>query len=74
MYEPHSNGTFNLRYYFDSTYYKPGGPVILLQGGETSVTGRLPYLQEGIVYQLAKATGGMGVILEHRYYGEFPDG
>jgi hypothetical protein len=37
------------------------------------VTGRLPYLQKGIVYQLAKATGGMGVILEHRYYGtSFP--
>jgi hypothetical protein len=27
----------------------------------------------GIVYQVAKATGGMGVILEHRYYGKsFP--
>ena len=43
--------------------------MILLQSGETSVTNRLPYLQKGIVYQLAKATGGMGVILEHRYYG-----
>lgn len=72
-YEPHSEGTFNLRYWFDATYYRDGGPVIVLQGGETSGEDRLPYLQKGIVYQLAKATGGLGVILEHRYYGtSFP--
>ena len=73
MYEPHVDGTFPLRYWFDTTYYKDGGPVIVLQGGETSGEGRLPFLQKGIVYQLAKATGGIGVILEHRYYGKsFP--
>lgn len=72
-YEPHSNGTFPLRYWFDATYYEPGGPVIVLQSGETSGTDRLPYLQKGIVYQLSKATHGIGVILEHRYYGtSFP--
>jgi len=70
MYEPHSDATFSLRYWFDATYYEDGGPVIVLQGGETSGAGRLPYLQKGIVYQLAKATGGIGVILEHRYYGK----
>ncbi|OTA67061.1 peptidase S28 [Hypoxylon sp. EC38] len=69
-YEPHSNGTFNLRYWFDAQYYKPGGPVIVLAGGETSGADRLPFLQKGIVYQLAKATNGLGVILEHRYYGK----
>lgn len=47
--------------------------MIVLQSGETSVTDRLPYLQKGIVYELAKATNGVGVILEHRYYGtSFP--
>ncbi|KAI1499539.1 peptidase S28 [Biscogniauxia marginata] len=69
LYEPHSNGTFGQRYWFDAQFYKPGGPVIVLSGGETSGVGRLPFLQKGIVYQLAKATGGLGVILEHRYYG-----
>ncbi|KAI2603632.1 peptidase S28 [Hypoxylon sp. NC1633] len=68
-YEPHSDGTFDLRYWYDTQYYKPGGPVIVLAGGETSGADRLPFLQKGIVYQLAKATGGVGVILEHRYYG-----
>ncbi|KAL8419298.1 hypothetical protein RB594_002496 [Gaeumannomyces avenae] len=68
-YEPHSDGSFPLRYWFDAQYYKPGGPVIVLGAGETSGVGRLPFLQKGIVNILAKATGGVGVILEHRYYG-----
>lgn len=68
-YSPHSDGSFPLRYWFDATYYKPGGPVIILQSGETSGTDRLPFLQKGILYQLAKATNGIGVVLEHRYYG-----
>ena len=72
-YEPHSSASFNLRYWFDATYYKPGGPVIVLQGGETDGSARLPFLQKGIVAQLSQATGGIGVILEHRYYGtSFP--
>lgn len=70
LYEPHSNGTFDLRYWFDDRFYKPGGPVIVLGAGETSGVGRLPFLQKGIVAILAEATNGLGVILEHRYYGE----
>ncbi|OMP86301.1 putative serine protease K12H4.7 [Diplodia seriata] len=70
LYAPHTNGTFPLRYWFDATYYQPGGPVIVLASGETSGEDRFPYLQKGIVAQLANATGGLGVILEHRYYGE----
>ncbi|KAI5369875.1 Putative peptidase S28, alpha/Beta hydrolase [Septoria linicola] len=69
-YEPHSNDSFSLRYWFDASYYEPGGPVIILQGGETDGSGRLPFLQKGILHQLAKATHGIGVVLEHRYYGE----
>ncbi|KAL2160955.1 hypothetical protein VTH06DRAFT_8667 [Thermothelomyces fergusii] len=70
LYEPHSSETFPLRYWFDASHYKKGGPVIVLQSGETSGVGRLPFLQKGIVAQLARATNGLGVILEHRYYGE----
>jgi len=42
----------------------------VLQGGETDGSGRLPYLQKGILAQLTQATQGIGVVLEHRYYGE----
>lgn len=68
-YEPHSDDTFNLRYWFDDQFYEPGGPVFVLSGGETSGADRLPFLEKGIVYEIAKATKGLGVILEHRYYG-----
>lgn len=68
-YEPHTNATFNLRYFFDAQYYKPGGPIFVLLSGETSAVNRLGFLQKGIVNQVAKATNGIGVILEHRYYG-----
>lgn len=72
-YAPHSNGSFNLRYWFDASHYKPGGPVFVLLAGETDGAGRLPYLQKGIVAQVTEATNGLGVILEHRYYGaSFP--
>lgn len=73
QYEPHDDGTFPLRYWFDAQYYKPGGPVIVLQSGETGADARLVYLQKGILHELAQATNGIGVVLEHRYYGtSFP--
>ena len=73
IYEPHSDEYFNLRYWFDASYYQSGGPVIIVQSGETSGEDRLPFLQKGILAQLAQATHGIGVVLEHRYYGaSFP--
>ena len=45
---PNSDESFNLRYWFDASNYKPGGPVIVLQSGETSGVGRLPFLEKGM--------------------------
>lgn len=69
-YKPHTNATFKQRYVFDSTYYKPGGPVYLYISGETSVESRLSNLETGIIQILMNATGGLGVIIENRYYGD----
>jgi len=55
---------------FDATYYKPGGPVFLYIGGETSIQSRFSNLQTGIIQILMNATNGLGVILENRYYGK----
>lgn len=45
----------------------------MLQSGEDDGTDRLVYLQKGILAQLAQATHGIGVVFEHRYYGNsFP--
>lgn len=62
--------TFGLRYWKSDRYYRPGGPVIALLGGETSGEDRLEFLDYGIVDILAKATNGLGVVVEHRYYGK----
>ncbi len=43
--------------------------MILLAAGETGADDRLPILQTGILNKLAKATNGVAVVLEHRYYG-----
>ncbi|KAG6315377.1 hypothetical protein E4U22_007914 [Claviceps purpurea] len=69
-YEPHSDGHFNLRYMVDASNYQEGGPVIILHSGESEIEGRLSYLEHGIASILAKATGGVGIVLEQRYYGE----
>ncbi|KAK5683137.1 hypothetical protein LTS10_004668 [Elasticomyces elasticus] len=72
-YEPHTSATFKQRYFFDDSYYKPGGPVFLYIGGETSAESRFSNLETGIIQILMEATNGLGVILENRYYGEsFP--
>ncbi|KAI9039298.1 putative extracelular serine carboxypeptidase [Aspergillus affinis] len=72
-YAPHTDEEFNLRYWFDASHYQKGGPVIVIAAGETDATERFPFLSQGIVTQLAKAYHGIGVILEHRYYGSsFP--
>ncbi|KAK7885404.1 hypothetical protein LTR67_010582 [Exophiala xenobiotica] len=69
-YKPNTNGTFTQRYWFDPTYYKPGGPVFLYIAGEVNGVSRFSNLQTGIVQILMNATNGLGVILENRYYGE----
>ncbi|KAL5501476.1 MGSCP1 [Sanghuangporus vaninii] len=65
--DPH---TFKQRYWFSKRHYQKGGPVIILDSGEVDGVDRLPFLDTGILEILTKATNGLGVILEHRYYGE----
>lgn len=45
--------------------------MIILQSGETNAIqgDRLFYMQNGILADLAEATGGISVVFEHRYYG-----
>ncbi|KAJ6261570.1 hypothetical protein Dda_4240 [Drechslerella dactyloides] len=68
--DPSNNSTFKQRYWIGTTFYKPGGPVIVLEGGETSGAGRIQYMHTGIGRYLTEALGGIGIVLEHRYYGQ----
>jgi hypothetical protein len=76
-FDPSNNITFPQRYWYSLRHYKPvegkPTPIFVLDSGETNAEGRLAYLDHGILDILANATGGIGVVLEHRYYGEsFP--
>ena len=65
-----SDRTFPMRYWKSERHYQPGGPIFALLGGETSGEDRLEFIDTGILDILAKATHGMGLIVEHRYYGK----
>ncbi|KAJ9091424.1 hypothetical protein QFC21_007214 [Naganishia friedmannii] len=76
-YDPSNNVTLCQRYWVSLEHYrgdKDGKdgvkePVYLLDGGETSGANRLPFMETGILNILTNATGGIGIVLEHRYYG-----
>ena len=51
----------------DAQHWRPGGPVFVLDGGETSGANRLKFLASGILPILAEPTGGLSVVFEHRY-------
>jgi len=66
------NETFQQRYFVNTTFYEPGGPVFLCCGGEG------PALDETVLYhsvhcndmtELAPEAGALLLALEHRYYG-----
>jgi hypothetical protein len=73
-FDPNNTITFQQRYWYSLRHYKPEAgkatPIFVLDSGETDAVGRLPFLDHGILDILANATGGIGVVLEHRYYGE----
>ncbi|KAF4636885.1 hypothetical protein G7Y89_g1202 [Cudoniella acicularis] len=68
--------TFQNRYFVNDAYYKPGGPVIFFDGGESGVDGLISYLidengkADGAFTSLAKQFNGLLILWEHRYFGE----
>ncbi|PWZ02731.1 hypothetical protein BCV70DRAFT_224424 [Testicularia cyperi] len=68
---------FDQRFYYSTRHYVPASqrkagevvPIYILDSGEADASERIPYLDKGILDILSQATGGIGIILEHRYYG-----
>ncbi|KAK6513111.1 hypothetical protein TWF506_009277 [Arthrobotrys conoides] len=63
---------FNQTYWVYDKHYKKGGPIFLYLNGETSITDTIAsaFLDSSRIHDLQKKFGGLGIILEHRYYGE----
>ncbi|KAI1195003.1 peptidase S28 [Nemania serpens] len=67
-YAPHAKGTFKHRYFVETSYYKPGGPVFLYLGGEGPIDND-SHLDGSLIEQFIKRFNGIGVVLENRFYG-----
>ncbi|XP_014215127.1 putative serine protease K12H4.7 [Copidosoma floridanum] len=59
--------TWKQRYFMNSDYYKDGGPIFLMIGGEGPASGK--WMLEGAMIEYARDFGAMCFLLEHRYYG-----
>lgn len=63
--------TYAQRYFEIADFYKPGGPILILVGGETN-----RFSDEGfelyifLIVDIARSLNGYAFVLEHRYYGE----
>jgi dipeptidyl-peptidase-2/lysosomal Pro-X carboxypeptidase len=68
--------TFNHSYQVDTTHFKPGGPILFLQGAETTApigSSQGTGVTAVVIHDWAKKLGAMTVCLEHRFFGtSFP--
>ena len=62
-----SNQLFPQQYQILDTYFKPGGPILFYQGGETV---DMICLEDLILPTWAKDLGALAVTMEHRFFGE----
>ncbi|XP_072547459.1 putative serine protease K12H4.7 [Salminus brasiliensis] len=67
----HFNGAdsrvWKQRYFVSDRFYKPGGPVFLMIGAETSTSPL--WMQSGAWLTYAERFGALCLLLEHRFYG-----
>ncbi|KAF2120399.1 peptidase S28 [Lophiotrema nucula] len=61
-----SNETFLQQYQVIDQFFKPRGPILYYQGQESDY---FPCGEQEAMYQFANETGGMVVVLQHRYFG-----
>ncbi|KAI0352501.1 peptidase S28 [Trametes cingulata] len=70
-------GTFKQRYWFSYQYYEPGGPIVLMNPGESDASSSVGYLDnQTISGYIADRFNGAVVLLEQRFFGEsnpYPD-
>lgn len=71
--------TFQNRYWYNATFYKPGGPVFWYDAGESNAE---DYVRRQLaqtagpsaIMTLARRFGGLALVVEHRYYGRADEG
>ncbi|KAF3385804.1 putative extracellular serine carboxypeptidase [Talaromyces pinophilus] len=68
----HTVGTYKNRYWVTTKYYKSGGPVFLYDVGESSAYSSAQHMlgESTFFREYLEEFGGLGIVWEHRYYGE----
>lgn len=71
--------TFQNRYWVNSTFYEPGGPVFWFDSGEQNAQPLVPYFLGEVagpsaVMTMARRFKGLALLVEHRYYGGIDEG
>jgi hypothetical protein len=63
--------TFSNRFWINTTFYQPGGPVFFYDAGERGVSDNQTVLTSTShpLMRLTKAFHGIAIVWEHRYYG-----
>ncbi|KAF9061176.1 peptidase S28 [Rhodocollybia butyracea] len=62
-----TSGVFRQQYQLETGFFKPGGPILLFQGEESTEMIRI---ESTILYSWAQELGGIATSIEHRYFGE----
>ncbi|OAK97302.1 peptidase S28 [Phaeosphaeriaceae sp. SRC1lsM3a] len=71
------SGTFNNRYWVASRAYKPGGPVFIYDVGEANASSNALFrIQNSTSFfkQIVDQYNGIGIVWEHRFYGNSTPG
>jgi pimeloyl-ACP methyl ester carboxylesterase len=68
-FDPSNTKTWRQKYWYNQAYYKPGGPIFLMLGGESAGSNYWLTYESLEFVKLAKYYGAMVFTNEHRYYG-----
>jgi hypothetical protein len=74
---PTKHGRFNNRYWAASSSYKPGGPVFIYDVGEANASSNALFrIQNSTSFfkQMVDKYNGVGIVWEHRFYGNSSPG
>ena len=66
--DPLNTRTWKQRYFVNDEFYKTGGPVFLMIGGEGEISEK--WMKKGAWMKYAKQFNAICFQVEHRYYGK----
>uniref|UniRef100_U5EWL6 Putative serine carboxypeptidase s28 n=1 Tax=Corethrella appendiculata TaxID=1370023 RepID=U5EWL6_9DIPT len=67
-FNPQDNRMWKMRFMYNSFYYQPGGPIIILVQSRRAISAH--WLQSSRVTEIAKELNGTMYFFENRYFGE----